>query len=95
MHTVRVLAVFSVFFVYLDAFYWFKIFDKYAIVVRVLENTIKSVTIFTILLLLVVLMFTNVVYLLKQNRLESDSDFNDFHVGAEGWNFLTTFVTEY
>ena len=65
LQTVRDLAVFSMFFMYVDIFYWFKIIDRYAMVVRVLENTIKSVTIFMTLLILVVLMFTNIIYLLN------------------------------
>ena len=55
-------------FLYLDIFYWFKISDKFAIVVRVLQNTIGQVKIFMTLLLLVVLMFTNIVYLINQSR---------------------------
>ena len=43
METIRALAVFCMLFMYLDVFYWFKIIEKYAMVVRVLQNTIKSV----------------------------------------------------
>ena len=68
MDHIRNQAVFCVFVLYFDIFYWFKIIEKYAMVVRVLENTIRSVLIFMSLLFLVVLMFSNITYLIDQNR---------------------------
>ena len=71
--TCRRLAVLAIFLVYVDMFYWLKMFPTYAIVVRVLENTIKELLIFLSIFVLCVIGFSNVIFLLNQGRLSVET----------------------
>jgi len=77
LQTCRRLAVVALALIYVEVFYWLKIIDKYAMVVRVLENTLKSVLIFITLLMVVVFGFANILYVLDQSRVGSGAEILD------------------
>ena len=58
--------------IYLRVFYWLRLFTMFSLVIRVLYNTLKNITTFMILLILVILAFANASYIINSNLAEDD-----------------------
>ena len=68
MYWVRILASLALFSLWIQMFFWFRLFDRTAQYVDLIIDTVKDISEFTILLLLLLLTFGTGVYMLQVNR---------------------------
>jgi len=72
--TLNIMAAFAVFLLYMKLFYWMKLFKPYSAFIRVITEIGKDIRVFSIMLLICLACFANVLMLMQHNRGDGDDE---------------------
>ena len=95
MYALRVLASFGGAWLWVQMFFWLRLFDKTARYVDLIIETVVDIGIFTLILLLLLILFATGVYMVQLNRMHYAVDESEYlfeYDPADGLNMLVESV---
>lgn len=67
-NTINLIGAVAIAIMWLKMFYWMRIFKPFAAFIRMVEAIVKSISVFSVMLVLVLLSFANIIMVLQLNR---------------------------
>ena len=68
----RVIAFFTIFILWWKLIYWFRLFESTSFYIKLIIETIKGIGYFTIIFIVILMAFSNAIFILNKNRTEPD-----------------------
>lgn len=78
MYALRVLASFGGAWLWVQMFFWLRLFDRTARYIDLIIETVKDIGIFTLILLLLLILFATGVYMVQLNRMHYAVDESEY-----------------
>ena len=91
MYALRVLASFGGAWLWVQMFFWLRLFDRTARYIDLIIETVKDIGIFTLILLLLLILFATGVYMVQLNRMHyavNESEYLFEYDPSDGLNML-------
>jgi hypothetical protein len=95
LSTLRASGAFAVLFMWWKFFYYLRLFDSTAPLVRMLFQIGTDMTVFSAILFVSILAFTNAFYILSLNRKRTDDDKTEEQFNMYDYSFISAIVYTY